>query len=201
MPRPARRRAPRSSPATASTYVLTITLRDIDPPIWRRVRVRGDLTLDRLHHVIQAAMGWTNSHLHQFLIGQEGYSDPGFEVEDTKDERRLRLSDISRANGARFTYEYDFGDGWEHTIVIDDIQPAGKSADVPVCLDGARACPPEDCGGPFGYAENFLAAISDPRHPEHKEMLGWIGGAFDPERFDLKGINRALARVGKRSKR
>ena len=92
-------------------------------------------------------------------------------------------------------------DGWDHTIVIDGIQPPGKSANVPVCLDGARACPPEDCGGPFGYAENFLAAISDPRHPEHKEMLGWIGGAFDPERFDLKGINRALARVGKRSKR
>ncbi len=200
MPRPARRRAPRSSPDTASTYVLTITLRDIDPPIWRRVRVRGDLTLDRLHHVIQAAMGWTNSHLHQFLMGQERYSDPGFEVEDTKDERRLRLSDISRAPGARFAYEYDFGDGWEHTIIVDDILPPDADATTPRCLDGARACPPEDCGGPFGYVENFLPAIQNRRHPEHKEMREWIGGSFDPERFDLNAVNRAVARPGRRAR-
>lgn len=198
MPQPARRRPRRSARDTAPAYILTITLRDIDPPIWRRVRVAGDITLDRLHYIIQIAMGWTNSHLHQFLIAQACYSDPTFEVEDAKDERKVRLSDISRAKGARFAYEYDFGDGWEHTIVIDDIQPPTKSADVPVCRDGARACPPEDCGGPFGYAENFLAAISDPRHPEHKEMLGWIGGHFDPEAFDLDDTNAALKQLSRR---
>ncbi len=177
---------------TAAIYQLKIQLEDIDPPIWRRLLVSGDLSLGKLHEVIQEAMGWTNTHLHQFVIAGESYSDPEAEIDDTRDETRSRLSQVAPQAGKAFEYLYDPGDGWEHNIVIEKTAASDKRyPGHPVCLAGARACPPEDCGGPFGY-QDFLAAITNPKHKRHNEMCAWIGINFDPEYFDPAEINDAL---------
>jgi hypothetical protein len=174
---------------TKALYQFKITLRDSDPPIWRRIQVQ-DCTLDELHEHIQTAMGWTNSHLHQFHIKGERYGDPellndGFEDFACIDSTKTILSDILPKTGKRFSfaYEYDFGDGWQHEIVFEGCPKVDPKAKYPVCLEGERACPPEDCGGIWGYAE-FLEAIGDKKHERHEELLEWIGGRFDPEAFD-----------------
>jgi hypothetical protein len=174
----------------SEVYQLKVTLKGIRPPIWRRVQV-GDCTLGVLHQVIQAALGWTDSHLHSFEVGGEQYGEPDPESGVTS-ERRLELSAIASAGVKKFTYTYDFGDNWEHTIEIEKTLPAEAGVRYPRCLTGKRACPPEDCGGPWGYAD-FLAAIQDPAHEGHEEMLEWAGGEFDPEEFDLDAVNAALA--------
>ena len=157
--------------------------------------VRADVKLDRLHRVLQSAMGWTNSHLHLFQVGKTIYGQPDPELDalghETLDERRYALAEIAPRAKQKFIYEYDFGDGWEHEIVVEAILPSDPGFKHPLCLAGANACPPEDCGGPPGY-EEFLAAIRDPRHPEHKDQLAWAGGKFDPEAFDVAAVNRRL---------
>jgi hypothetical protein len=180
--------------ASETIYQLTITLRGIKPPIWRRIQVPGDITLARLHQILQGVMGWTDSHLHQFIVGDTfiGAPDPAFGME-TEDERGVRLSQVARGPRATFIYEYDFGDSWEHEILVENVSPATPGARYPVCLAGARACPPEDCGGIWGYAE-LLEIIRDPDHPEHAEMQEWLGSDFDPESFDLDEVNRVLKR-------
>ena len=175
-------------------YQLKVTLNHIKPPVWRRVQVPGEIKLGKLHRILQAAMGWTDSHLHAFRIGNENYGvpDPDFS-DDTKNERNIRLDSIAQ-QGGRFFYDYDFGDGWEHEIKVEKILPAETAVHYPRCVDGKRACPPEDCGGPPGYAY-LLEALADPEHEEHDSMIEWIGGEFDPEAFDVAEVNQALWRM------
>lgn len=176
----------------APIYQLKVTLRDSKPPIWRRVQLPADITLHKLHRVLQTVMGWTDSHLHQFVVDGEIYGepDPAFDL-DVKSERRARLHQIVRGEKDKFIYEYDFGDGWEHVVLLEKVLPTEPGARYPVCLTGRRACPPEDVGGVWGYAE-FLGTIGDETHPEHEEMLEWVGREFDPEHFDLEDTNAAL---------
>lgn len=176
-------------------YELRIQLENIEPLIWRRVLVSGNINLGQLHDVIQAAMPWTNSHLHEFIIGPYSYSDPDFEMEESKNEFRYRLRRVAPRTSNFLAYRYDFGDGWEHQIRVERIiEGDTRYPGHPVCLEGARACPPDDCGGILGY-QSFLQAIMDPTHEEHKEMLAWIGGSFDPEYFDLEEVNQSLRRI------
>ena len=178
----------------APIYQLKITLAHSKPPIWRRVLVPGDVTLEHLHYIIQVAMGWTNYHLHQFIVHGIYFGVPNpdyFDYMEMNDERRFRLNQIADKEGSRFRYEYDFGDGWMHTLLVEKILEPDPSGQVPVCIKGRRACPPEDVGGVWGYG-NFLEAIGDPDHPEHEDYVRWIGGAFDPEAFDLEETNLLL---------
>jgi|SRR5579862_3015834 len=180
--------------APQAVYQLKITLRGAKPPIWRRVQVPADFTLKKLHRVIQLAMGWTDSHLHLFDVGGIHYSDPEFEVEETNNEARIRLSQAAPVEKAKFRYEYDFGDSWDHEILVEKILPPDPAVRYPICLTGKRACPPEDCGGVWGYAE-LLETLADPDSEDHEEMLEWLDGDFDPEEFDVEMTNAALTRA------
>jgi len=185
------------SPKTKQIYQMKVTLKDILPPIWRRILVSSDITLFELHFILQVAMGWENSHLHSFYIKGEIYGDPTddeFEYLGTKDESKARLNKIVSAEGFRFTYEYDFGDSWEHSILVEKILPAEQGQHYPQCIKGKRACPPEDVGGTWGY-ETFLEALQDSNHSEHEEYLEWYGGEFNSEAFDLDETNQALSHV------
>jgi hypothetical protein len=172
----------------AEVYQFKIALLGYQPAIWRRIQV-ADCTLDKLHEHIQTAMGWTNSHLHHFRLGEQLYGDPmlmagNFEDMEYKDSTTTYLSEILPKNGERFAfaYEYDFGDGWEHEVLFEGKLKADPAAKYPLCVEGESACPPEDVGGVWGYAD-FVAAISDPDHDQHDELLEWVGGAFDPDKF------------------
>jgi len=190
-PRPLTRAA-----AAAPVYQLKITLAEVEPPIWRRIRARGDLRLDRLHTVFQRVMGWQSVHLHEWIVGGRRYGEPEpdephYEVQE---ESRLTLREAAPIEGARFEYLYDLGDNWTHEVVVEKIDPPDPAFLSPECLAGERACPPEDCGGAGGY-DNFLEAIRDRRHPEHEDLLAWVGGRFDPEAFDVTAVNRRLRRL------
>jgi len=186
---------PRQHAPSAKIYQLKIALRHIRPPVWRRILVSDDLTLNDLHYIIQIAMGWMNSHLHQFIIDNEYYSDPEFDLDelgdDIKDETRVLLSALRLKPNKKFLYEYDFGDDWFHEITVEKVLSPDAGTEYPVCIKGKRACPPEDCGGPWGYM-NFLRVINDPDDPEHQETVDWIGGKFDPESFSVESVNRRL---------
>ena len=178
--------------AGANIYQIKITLRDSKPPIWRRLLVADDTKLSELHTIIQEAMPWWDYHLHQFEVDGVYYSTPHPEdYRPVVDERKTNLSDVAGFEGAKFFYEYDFGDGWEHMIEVEKILPPDPGQPLPVCIKGKRACPPEDVGGIWGYYM-FLEAIQDPDHPEHEDYLEWVGGEFDPEAFDLDEANEAL---------
>lgn len=164
-------------------YQLRASLAEVRPPVWRRVLIPGGYTLDRVHRVLQYAFGWLDCHLHSFEIDGESYGTPDPDGELVlRDELDHRL-DAVVGKGGRFRYTYDFGDWWEHDIVVEDVFAADPDERYPVCLDGERAAPPEDVGGPYGYRQ-FLAALADEDHPEHAAMLGWVGRAFDPAAFD-----------------
>lgn len=171
-------------------YRLKVTLRGSRPPIWRRIEVRSDITLSQLHDVLQLVMGWTNSHLHQFRRGSTYYGPPGPDLDmEQQDERRVRLSGVLHRPKDKMVYEYDFGDGWEHDVVLER-SIAGPTGAPKVRVSGGKgACPPEDVGGIGGYY-NFLEAINDPTHPEHDDMLEWWGGTFDPDAFDFENLNK-----------
>lgn len=175
-------------------YQLKVTLDESKPPIWRRVEVDGDLTLSQLHAVIQRAMGWADYHLHQFEVGGHRYGvpDPDYGDMEMLDERRYSLRRIVPDEGVKFHYEYDFGDSWLHLIEVERIGEPEPDVFYPRCIKGKRACPPEDCGGIWGY-EELIATLQNPKHPDHKAMKQWVGGDLDPERFDLDEINGALA--------
>ena len=182
-------------PLGLHVYELKIELLEIEPKIWRRVLVPGSLTLAQLHAVIQTTIGWTNSHLHEFIVGAHTYSDPEFEIEGAKSEYRYRLAKLAPRVRNTIAYIYDFGDGWEHQIRVENIIEDDKRYQGrPVCLGGKRSGPPEDCGGPGGY-QNFLAPIGNKKHKEHKQLLDWIGGSFDPEYFDLNEVNSLLRKI------
>ena len=181
-----------------TVYQLKITLRDVRPPIWRRVQVQADATLSHLHWVIQLSMGWTNSHLHSFSIHGQEYGVPmpelGFEELEPEDERSVKLSSFIPGEKFKFSYLYDFGDSWEHEILVEKVLTAEAGIDYPVCIKAKRACPPEDCGGTWGY-QDFLETIQDPSHPEHDAMLEWAGGYFDPEDAEFDEINPCLKMI------
>ncbi len=177
----------RGSKDAGLVYQFKITLQDIKPAIWRRIQV-PDCTLDEFHAFIQAAFGWSNCHLHDFEIDSVRYSEPSDDDfgEDAEDERGVCLSQLlpKSAKRAKWIYTYDFGDGWRHEVVFEKFPPHDPKAKYPLCLEGERACPPEDCGGPWGYAE-IVEAMADPKHERHEELLEW-SGPFDPEAFDPK---------------
>jgi len=184
--------------ANETVYQLKVTLKESKSPIWRQFQVPGNVTLHRLHLILQDVMGWTNSHLYRFDIGGIQYSVPDPVEDDFNelhfvDSRRTKLSKVVPREKARFTYEYDFGDSWEHQILVEKILPSEPAAQYPLCLAGKRACPPEDCGGIWGYDE-LLEIIRDPTHEEYQSMMEWLGGTFDPEEFDVDWVNRLLLR-------
>jgi hypothetical protein len=176
-------------------WQIRVDLTGIRPPVWRRILVPDHIHLLALHELIQAAFGWQDYHLHEFEVHGARYGDPEtdeFGEFDLIDERDTELRELGLTEGDRFTYEYDFGDSWRHTLLLEKILPVEKRARLIRCLDGKRACPPEDVGGTGGYAE-FLEALADPGHPMHRRYLEWAGGVFDPEVFDLKAANARIA--------
>ncbi len=179
---------------------LKITLRHTKPPIWRRLLVDKATTFRELHYMIQLAMGWENAHLYEFNTGDykigELHDDffDGFD-DDVVDSATVRLEDIISAAKKSFEYIYDFGDYWIHKIVVEKILPRDPAATYPACTGGALHCPPEDCGGVGGYYE-LLEAIGDENHPEHEEMLEWLGDDFDPSYFDKGYINTLFMAFG-----
>jgi len=180
-------------------YQLKVTLLDSKPPIWRRLLVSGDTTLPTLHQILQVAMGWEDAHLHQFYVGERRYSMPLEDLE-VEDERRVKLRDLVLGEGFKFVYEYDFGDSWEHRVLVEKILspdptqplPSFVTGKLPICIKGKQACPPEDVGGIWGY-DTFLEALKDPSHPDHAMYREWIGGTFDPEAFHLDAVNARLS--------
>ncbi len=192
-PRRKRKRPAGSGPAALLT--LKVTLAGFRPPVWRRLEVREDLTFAEFHSVLQTAFGWTNSHLHEFEVGKERIAPPDDEDElPARDSAEVRLRSVFRGRTRRIRYVYDFGDEWVHTIELEKSERLAPDERPPVrCTAGRRATPPEDSGGPWGYAE-LLKAISDPKHPDHTDMLWWAG-EIDPEAFDREGLNGRLQRL------
>jgi hypothetical protein len=183
----------RRNPYAAQVLRLKVTLAEVEPAVWRRLLVPAEMTLAKLHSVLQAAMGWTNSHLHCFevagrRIGMVGVEEDSPELED---ERRVRDASVLSGKGAKLVYQYDYGDDWEHLVEVEDVTGPDRRLSYPLCIAGARACPPEDCGGPFGY-EELITALADPKHDEHDQVLTWLGGHFDPDSFDANAVNRRL---------
>jgi hypothetical protein len=187
---------PKSAPVVVQVRV---ELAEVTPAVWRRLLVPGDATLAKLHRIVQASMGWSDSHLYAFRVGGAVYGDlddddPDDELdEEDGDEGSLSVLEALGALDERdeILYEYDFGDGWKHTIAAEDVRPQVNALRFAVCLGGERACPPEDVGGPVGYRA-FLVAIGDPGHEDHDQLMEWVGGSFDPARFDVAEANVAL---------
>jgi hypothetical protein len=186
-------------PVSERLYQFRITLLNTQPPIWRRIQIK-DCTLDKLHEHIQTAMGWSNSHLHHFKVGEQLFGDPmlmeeSFAEMNYEDSTSTKISDILPKNGKpfRFDYEYDFGDSWEHEVLFEGCVRTEQGKRYPLCLEGVRACPPEDVGGTWGY-QGFLDAITDPHHEEHEEYLRWVGGQFDPDAFDAVKATKRMKR-------
>ena len=194
----AKKPAVRRPKRTPQDVVLRIMLEDIEPPIWREIALMDTTTLPELHRVIQIAFQWYDYHLHQFTIGAERYAIPDEELDDfgvpSRSALGVTLSQLGLTEGAQFTYEYDFVDSWTHRIEVRKISPASDRAEempAPLLLDGRRAAPPEDCGGPPGY-EELLRVLADLSDPEHADMHTWVGPDFDAARFDARATRHAL---------
>ena len=179
-------------PSKTTIYQLKVTIRDIRPPIWRRIHVESSTTLSKLHLIIQAAMGWYNCHLHSFSVDgiEYGKPEPNYGLE-LRDENKAKLVNLIKQEKAKFFYTYDFGDSWSHLILVEKILPKEPKVSYPKCIKAKRACPPENCGGAWGYME-FLEAIQNPTHAEHESYLEWVGGSFDSELCDLEEVNQRL---------
>lgn len=195
-------------PTLNPIYQLNITIKNISPPIWRRILIPGNATFRELHEAIQLALGWGDGHLHSFATKKRAGMYIEGEITDLRtfeagapweekpaDERKVRLKQRLSKHGQRIAYTYDFGDSWEHEILLEKIVEPEKGIEYPICTGGKRACPPEDCGGLGGY-DRLLAILADPKHKEHEEMLEWLGlenaDEFDPEEFDVDTTNELL---------
>jgi len=192
-----------SAPGPPRALQLKIVLEETRPAIWRKVVVSDDTTLAGLHEVIQTAMGWMNSHLYLFEVGARRYVDPDLMDDpdpDDQDARRTRLSDLALTPKAEFSYEYDFGDGWGHRITVEGVGEIDEGAVYPSCVGGARACPPEDCGGPHGYQE-LIKVLANRSHPEYGATRKWLGHELDPGAFDLEAVNQVLGGRPRRRRR
>ncbi len=177
---------------TGTVHQLKVTLKGAKPPIWRRLLVPSSITLMQLHEIIQEAMGWYNCHLHEFEIDGICFGPDDLDGWDPqpKNEATAELARLAPA-GSRFTYLYDFGDSWEHVIDVEKVVAREPGQTYPACLTGRRACPPEDCGGVWGYAE-LLQVVADPTHEDHEEMADLLDDDFNPATFDLQAVNRRL---------
>jgi hypothetical protein len=200
MTRQVKRVAAESEKAT-QIYQVQILLSGSEPPIWRRLQVPATASLGWFHAVLQVAMGWTNSHLHQFICGEHTYADPRPELggygggPPVRNENKFTLKDVLKEVHDDLVYEYDFGDSWEHIVTLEKILPADAPTPVtPLCLAGSRACPPENCGGIWGYVE-LLKALKNRKHPEHRSMKEWLGRTFDSECFELTTTNTWLRKL------
>ena len=180
---------------SGSAMQLKLSLRGVSkPPVWRRLLVPADMPLNRLHDVIQTAMSWTDTHLHVFSTAAGDYGVPDPEL-GFRNERTAQLGEFLKQQGDHIQYTYDFGDGWEHDIVLEKRLDPDPEAQIPACLAAKGACPPEDCGGAWGYAD-LKNTLADPRHDDHDNMLEWLGldsaENFDPAACDLVEINEVL---------
>ena len=181
---------------TVDVYQVKVTLRDTKPPIWRRLLVPADMTLQRLHRVLQTVMGWEDCHLHEFEIEGERFGPPDPDGWDmggprVRNDRTAKLSQVLGGEGAKAQYTYDFGDSWEHAIVVEKVLAPVPGLKYPVCVGGKLHGPPEDCGGVGGYYD-LLKVIADPTHEDHADLCEWLGEGFDPEEFSLEEVNRKL---------
>ncbi len=177
-------------------YQIQIALKGFKPKIWRRILIPSDLLLSDFHKIIQTTMGWTNSHLHQFIKNRNFYSvrmldDDLWDEMKTTDYKQMRVSDLLKKEKEKIIYEYDFGDGWEHDIILEKILPNDNNIKYPICLSGKMSCPPEDCSGVWGYAD-MLEVLKQPDHEEYEEYIEWVGGEFDPEYFNKDEVNKLL---------
>jgi len=180
-------------------YQIQIALKDIRPKIWRRILIPSELFLSDFHKIIQTVMGWENYHLHQFVKNRYFYSvklpdaddlwDDSFDIDYNKN--KTRVSDLLQQEKEKIIYEYDFGDGWEHDVILEKVLPYDKKIKSPFCLAGKMSCPPEDCGGTWGYM-NMVKILKNPDHKEYESYIDWLGGDFDPEYFDKEEINEIL---------
>lgn len=172
-------------------YQIQVVLNNTKPKIWRRLLVNSDTLLVDFHRIIQTTMGWTNSHLHRFYDGKTDYAPKEFEIEDCKNSRTIKLNTILKKEKSKILYEYDFGDGWNHDIILEKIIRDEVIEQIPRCIKGNGHCPPEDCGGPWGFNE-LLQVIANPKHEDYESMVEWIGEKFDPDYFDIEEINQNL---------
>jgi len=177
-------------------YQIHITLTGSKPKIWRRLLIPSDLLLSDLHKIIQTSMGWTNSHLHQFIKDQTFYTkrypdDDSWGEMNNIDYSKIKISYLLKKAKDKIVYEYDFGDGWEHEVLLEKVIPSDQKTKYPVCLAGKMNCPPEDCGGVWGYSD-MLEILKNPKHEEYESYIQWLGGEFDPEYFDKKAVNEML---------
>lgn len=180
--------ARRTQKPKQAIFQLQVVLKEVEPQVWRRFLVHSDVTLGALHRTLNEVMGWEDSHLHQFTIQGRSYGNPDLdEAGDQHDEDAFALDKLVKV-GDRFIYEYDFGDDWIHQVVVEKKLPVDPRLTYPVCIGGARACPPESCGGPPGYEELQTALVND----DNDELVEWVGGFFDPHGFDVNRTNRAL---------
>jgi len=176
--------------AKSNVYQFRVTLKDTLPRVYRQILVPEDSNFHDLHMAITDAMGWKDCHLHKFVVRNPmNYANQiiGEPMEGQLDEKIIKIASYFYKVKDACNHEYDFGDGWEHRVMLEKVLPAKPNAKYPQCINGKRACPPEDCGGPSGF-EDFLTAIADPNHAEHKEKLEWCGGQFDPAEFDHKAV-------------
>ena len=178
-------------------YQIQVALKECKPKIWRRLLIPSNLLLSDLHKIIQTAMGWTNTHLHQFIKNRTYYTvkmegDDMWDEMDNVDYKKMKISDLLTKEKERISYEYDFGDGWQHEVILEKILPVDDTIKYPICLTGKMNCPPEDCGGVWGY-ENMLEILKQPKHEEYEELVEWLGDEdFDPEYFDKEEVNELL---------
>ena len=181
---------------TKKVYQIQIALKDFKPKIWRRILIPPDLFLSDFHKIIQTSMGWTNSHLHQFIKNGKFYTrripdDDYWDEMDNVDYKNVKISDLLKVEKEKIIYEYDFGDSWEHNIILEKILPADDKIEYPVCIAGKMNCPPEDCGGVGGYID-MLEVLKQPDHEEYDSYIKWLGGAFDPGYFNKDEVNEML---------
>lgn len=173
---------------------IKITLEGVQPPVWRRLLIKDDITLNQLHYNIQAAMSWTNTHLHEFEVHGQTYAAPSeydeIKIEDAE-KTDIKLSALNLAEGDKILYTYDFGDDWRHQILIEKITPVDSNQVYPCCIKAVRVCPPEDCGGHWGYVD-LIKQLADKSHPEHEDAVELLGSDFDPEQVSLEDINKEL---------
>ncbi|MFA5702684.1 MAG: plasmid pRiA4b ORF-3 family protein [Advenella sp.] len=187
--------ASKTTPLEGKAMVLRIELRETNPAVYRVILVPSRITLPKLHVTILRAMGWDGGHLHEFIINDTHYGeiDPEFPFPDMKSQSRVRL-DKALGVTHSFDYIYDYGDVWWHNVEVIEFADFRGPLDSPWCLDGKRACPPEDVGGIPGYLD-FIDVMADSKHPEHQQMMEWYGRPYNPEAFDLEEVNQRLMEI------
>lgn len=175
--------------------VLRVSLEDVEPTVWRTLAVRSDTKLPKFNRMLEAVMGWQGHHLHMFEVGELRFGTSDLDDPGLIDERRITVRQVLPRLGSELVWLYDFGDGWSHTVVVEDgDEHPDPGVRFPACIGGERACPPEDCGGPRGYQE-LMAVLADPAHEEYEELKQWAPADFDPAEFDEAAANQRLHSV------